>query len=355
MVAETLQTAALAGKGEIVGKLIDLGVDLNFSQGFHGSALQYACSSGHEHIVRMLISHGANVNSEGGEHGSPLQCACALGHREIVEILIDKGADVIAEGGRYGGPFYAACFGGDEHIIKIIIDSGFDDSIPVKNYDKLLGEACRQDIPHVVDVLIACEVDLAQDRNIGEYLWTACYFGSKEVIKALVAAGANVNARGGPRGNTLLATLTCAGIERDIPMLLIDLGAKFDTDNEFGSALHKATSEGNAPLVERLLELEADVETLGSRSTQLANALLAASWRHYGESCDDVVRVLLKNGAQGSAVDAYGRTPLMVASSSGHADTVAQLLQISGTLPNHKDTVYGWTALSLAAYRGHEI
>jgi ankyrin repeat protein len=79
-----------------------------------------------------------------------------------------------------------------------------------------------------------------------------------------------------------------------------------------------------------------------------ADSQLSATRNGY----EEVVKLLLNNGAELEAKSNDGPTPLLSAASNGHA-AIVKLLIDNGAELEAKD-YYGWTALSLAANNGHE-
>ena len=122
--------------------------------------------------------------------------------------------------------------------------------------------------------------------------WTAlhlaAYFGQRDVAAALLAAGADVNARTTNAQNNLPLHAAAAGKHRAIVDLLLDSGADVNARQEGGwTALHAAAQDGDTPMIASLLV----------------------------------------HGADSNARNAAGQTPLVIASSHGHAEAVELLRQ----------------------------
>ena len=99
---------------------------------------------------------------------------------------------------------------------------------------------------------------------------------------------------------------------------------------------------GRVDAMDVLLEAGADVETKIEGETMLFFAI--------GHGLADMVEVLLKHGANVSAVTSYGYTPLMVAAFYGHTDIVAALLE-AGADPNQVVDEGKFFALYIAAWQ----
>ena len=94
-------------------------------------------------------------------------------------------------------------------------------------------------------------------------LMKAAHHGDGKIIRLLIAAGAQVNARNADGNNALW--LACVGGHLDMIDALVEAGIDIDNRNDNGAtALMYAASSGKAAVVERLLAKGADVtpETL---------------------------------------------------------------------------------------------
>ena len=89
-----LHVAAKKGHREIVGYLIDKGIDIDAKGGtFDASALNLAAGAGHLEIVKFLLEAGAELDVSLAKR-NPLFGAIYGGHKEVVEFLVEKGIDI---------------------------------------------------------------------------------------------------------------------------------------------------------------------------------------------------------------------------------------------------------------------
>lgn len=114
---------------------------------------------------------------------------------------------------------------------------------------------------------------------------------------------------------------------------------------ETADALHLAVDLGKAEVVKILLKHGADKNGKDSYGQSLV--MTAASNHHI-----DVLALLIKAGADVSAPNQYRITPLAVAAEQGHLDEV-NMLVAAGAKVNARDTS-GGTALSVAILRGYK-
>jgi len=116
-----LHIAGNNGNIAVVGRLLQVGADVNAQGGYHDNALYAASAKGHDQIVQWLLEEGADVNTQGGYYGNALQAASVRGHDQIVQRLLEKGADVNAQGGYYGNALQAASAWGHDGIVQRLI------------------------------------------------------------------------------------------------------------------------------------------------------------------------------------------------------------------------------------------
>ena len=196
----------------------------------------------------------------------------------------------------------------------------------------------------VVKALLANGADVnAKDKYGATALMVASEKSYLEVVKALLAKGADVNAKDN-NGVTALMVASGNGHTEVVNLLLAngaDVNAK---DNDGLTALRMASQFGHSEVVKVLLAKGADIN---AKANDGVTALMVAAQNGHSE----VVKSLLANGADVNAKDKYGATALMLASEIGHSEIVKFLLA-EGVNVNAKDN-NGVTALMLASGIGH--
>jgi ankyrin repeat protein len=167
--------------------------------------------------------------------------------------------------------------------------------------------------------------------------------GRVEVVRLLLAAGANVNAQN-RYGSTALREAAMHGHVEAVRLLL---AAKADVNmqNQNGdTALIEAARDGRVDIVQLLLAAKADVNA----QSQWGHTALIYAAR--GGSVE-VVQLLLAAGADVNAQDQNGWTALLVAAQNGRADVVRLLLAAGANV--NLQSQNGATALIMAAANGH--
>jgi ankyrin repeat protein len=173
----------------------------------------------------------------------------------------------------------------------------------------------------------------------------AAVAGHEPVVRMLLERGGRINQKS-RQGNTPLMNAVVLGRTKSV-RLLLELGANPNTSDPTGiTALMAAVVRGNLGAVQLLLDRRADPNrATAEKATSLHLAAGFRSPSRFKRSAD-IIKVLLRKGANPNARGARGFTPLMVASRTGNPDAVKALLA-RGAKPNLKNSA-GHTALRLA-------
>jgi ankyrin repeat protein len=174
-------------------------------------ALLRAVGLGHAEVVEALIEAGADVNLKDEHDGgsSPLKQAVVGGHLSVVRVLLKHHADV-----NYG----------DEDGHTNLLSAALAAAASVLPPEALLfinpdaestedvspGSVPRQDRLEIVRLLLAAGADVnlrAEDCGLNA-LTGAAALGDAEVVRLLLAAGADPNVWAGPFNPLKLAAMT---------------------------------------------------------------------------------------------------------------------------------------------------
>jgi ankyrin repeat protein len=146
--------------------------------------------------------------------------------------------------------------------------------------------------------------------------------GNVEVVKSLLAHGADVNGRG-PWGVTALMYANPENTETS--RLLLDAGAPIDArdDDRATALMYAAAMGGSTEKVRLLLTRGADVNATGSLLKHSDSTAL-----HYAADGgrSEVIKELLRYHADANAKNADGMTPLMWAANRGDVSSITALL-----------------------------
>jgi len=380
--------AAKGGNLSAVQTLLADGADINAKDTIYGTTvLMWAAAKGHSEVVELLLEKGTEVNAALNDGRTALWQASWKGRTEIVKLLLTAGADVDAKGEFSLGvrwdtgwsgwstdaqsivaetmkksreaalnassktktvhvtPLFMASRNGHIEVVKLLLEAGADVNFEVKDAD---GESCtpyimakemdRKDIMQLLKKAGAkeSEADVSDNntesakpaKNANEdkdaQLLQAAKYGNLPAVQALLANGADVNAKETTYGATALIIASQNGHTEIVKLLLekgADVNAKVTT---YGAgALYAASQNGHTEVVKLLLEKGADVNV--KQTVDGTTALMVASQNGH----TDVVKLLLEKGADVNVRANNGFTALGVARDAGRTDVV-QLLEKAG-------------------------
>ncbi len=190
--------------------------DLNLPSKDGSYPLVVAIEWGDLAIVRSLLDAGADSNLKLGDGISPFTLSIEYKRPDIAVMLIDRGADCVSGGSIGLTPLHLAASHGDVQLVQKLVSCG-------------------------------AQVD-ARDANGWTALHTAAANSADvDIARALVSAGANVNAVGG--GVTPIV-LAIGGKRQELSRLLINSGADLTIRTSNGaSVLQVAEATHDAALI----------------------------------------------------------------------------------------------------------
>jgi ankyrin repeat protein len=412
-----LSEAVRVANLDITEMLLEAGADANITNEDGQTVLMLAARTGNVALATLLVQRGADVNRrERFRQQSAVMWAAAQNHPDMVAFLISKGADlsVRAQANDWetqitseprvqyrptGGltPLLYAARAGCLGCVKAMVEAGADKDRPNPDGMTPMIMALDNGYPAVAHYLL--------DRGANPLTWdwwgrTPLYVAvtmrggldsragsrtpeSLAFIKALLAAGVNVNAqlafkepsRGG-RDNRFRDDLLTTGatpllraaqtFDNEVVRLLLEHGALVDLPNASGvtpfmaaagigtrtgggvlgpgipdnvvalsletmEILRKAGADVNARItdVTSLTARIARANTLTGRQGQTTLFFAAETGR------TEVVKYLLANGAKTDLVDDMGKSPIDVVASSRNdrSKEIAALLRKAPSTP----------------------
>ena len=362
-----LSLACTNGNSAMVELLLKAGADPNTALPGGETALMTAARAGKLGPVKSLLIRGAAVDSRDDRHGqTALMWAAAEGHVEVVKELLEAGADFRLRLPSGFTPLLFAVREGRLSVVRVLLKAGADvnETVPVdagrrRGYGGRLppagASALLLAVMNAHYELAAHLLDEGADPNAALPGYTALHaitsvrkpgvgdndpapegsgtMSSLELVKKLVAQGADVNARMTKRANLANTRLKEIGAT---PFLLAALTA----DAELMRTLAALGADPFLPNVEH--------------STPLMVAAGLAT-RSPGEDAGtegevlEAVQAALDLGADVNAVDSNGETA-MHAAAYKNLPKVVQLLAAKGAridIWNRTDK-FGWTPLAIA-------
>lgn len=331
-----------------------------------------------EQLSQMGIAYDADT----------LVARAGAGDLQAVTLLLRAGLPPDALDGKRLSALQAAVSGGHMPVIQALLEQGADASAALP---WAAGHGRRETLAP----LLALNPDAAA---LGQALHNAAGGPHTDIVQTLLAAGADVNARGGDYNSSALIEAAAEANAATVQLLLqhgADLSAKSDFgDTPLLAALRPRGSQGVAVLGQRMAVLRVLLDggaaledrlqsmqqwqptalLLAIESGLPAAALLlvergadvnaqtgfpghqqpdmnALMWATHAAQVE-VVSALLDKGAGIDAQNSSGYSALMIAAESGQVE-VLQLLLRRGANPTLRNRS-GHTALELSRSAGHE-
>lgn len=351
-----LLSAAGKGDGARVAEILDEHPDLINERGTlpGNTGLRTALhfGSGHEAVVRTLLERGADPNiRDEGDNAFPIHFAAERGDLAVLKLLIEHGADPIGAGTTHELDVlgWAVCFGYAMHV-------------DVARY--LLAHGARHT------------------------LLSAVAMGDADAVRALAAAGADLNQRM-DRTNQHRTALHLAVVKKQVAALvaLVELGADLNVEDAVGmTPLDHAVLNEEEEMTRLLMDAGAritlpaaiildrpqDIERLTRDSPDLlsmtskprwARLLVHASSRVSGRVIEKLLATITRHRAGLSVVNAEDDPETAVDGASGYTtlhsaafagnDAAVEALLRHGANPRARDGKYCGTPAGWAAYAGH--
>uniref|UniRef100_A0A8D2PDY8 K Homology domain-containing protein n=1 Tax=Zosterops lateralis melanops TaxID=1220523 RepID=A0A8D2PDY8_ZOSLA len=345
-----LMAAASGGYVDIVKLLLVHGADVNAQSSTGNTALTYACAGGFVDVVKVLLKAGANIEDHNENGHTPLMEAASAGHVEVARVLLEYGAGINTHSNEfkesaltlacYKGilaallierganleevndegytPLMEAAREGHEEMVALLLAQG---EIPWRwraninaqteeTQETALTLACCGGFSEVADFLIKAGADI--ELGCSTPLMEAAQEGHLELVKYLLAAGANVHATTAT-GDTAL-TYACENGHTDVADVLLQAGADLEHESEGGrTPLMKAARAGHLCTVQFLISKGANVNRATANNDHTVVSL----------ACAGVTELYLE---WGMLHQRDGSTMLIEAAKGGHTNVVSYLL-----------------------------
>jgi len=340
-VSQTLVDAIKDQNRKAVMALIASHADVNATQPDGSTPLAWAAYEDDVEMVSALLNAGAKVNAANEYGETPLTLACANGNAEIVSKLVAAGADVNAA--RWSGEtaLMIAAGSGNPQVLKTLIDKDARvGAVESRKGQNALMWAAANGHPEAVDVLLKAGANPNTASKAG---FTPTIFASQKgdakSVARLLDAGADINYAVPAGLNALLIAVTAQ--KPEVASVLIAHGASVTSKDRTGNtALHIAAQLGDLELAEQLIAKGADVNAKTNK-TQVGGGRGGGGGFFRGPSGEqtplmlaaradkvDVMKALVKAGADPKLRAQDGSTLLMAAANSGHLAAVSYAYEL---------------------------
>ncbi|RJE26222.1 Ankyrin repeat protein [Aspergillus sclerotialis] len=345
-----LHLAAMNGHERIIEQLLKAGGDPTAMDVTGSSPLHLAAASGHCGTIYKLINSAETLVSLADYSGlTPLHNAAARGTLESIEILLNGGANIDAVSDEGSPLHYAIQHNGDPRVVGFLLTQGSNTEVADQSGRRPLHVAAKLGNAEIVRLLIDCaELDSTDNHDMTP-LMLAVEQGSIKVVQELLDHGANITASN-VDGTTPLHLAVGHGHRNIVDSILQQdhVPHKFTVrarNTQGQIPLHIAAQYGDMDIVTTLLSFR------GDRQVKMADVCDRMPLHNaVKEGHADVVRELIRHGADGTCADFEGLTPLHMAASAGYVEIAVLLLNVDAD-PNAQDE-NGYTSLHHATMAG---
>ena len=323
-----LMAAARTGKVAAVKALLARGADVNAEETLKGqTALMWAVAARHLDVAKVLIAHGADMTARSHNEWTPLLFAARDGDIEIARLLLANGADVNEADASGTAVLLVATVRGQVEFANFLLERGANPNMTDAGYTALHWAAGKWHTYFTNDYSYAPGTT---------YEWAAVAGlprGKLDLIKALLAHGADVNAR-------LAKVPPQSG-----------RGGTGATVVRGATPFYLAALAGDAEVMRLLLANGAEPEAIldsGTTPLMAASGINYSAWTSRIETSSylEAAKLLIGLGTDIHAVNDQGWTALHAAVFGRHQPVVEYLLEQGANM--NARTKLGQTVLGMA-------
>lgn len=222
-----LLIASNEGDSTKVSALLELGIDVNYSEPDGVTSLMFAAEAGHLDIVLILLHHGAKVDILPYNQVDALLGACIAGHVFVADTLIQNGANVNTS--NYFG------------ATPLMYASAYDDYT-------------------LADMLLFYEAKVEKKDEYGNMaLMYSVFYGNSDITNLLVGHGAKVTAKDMEGFTPLMIAAQNGHLDEVVFLLENEADINMQNDKNL-TALSLAIINKQSNVVEYLIEQGADAD-----------------------------------------------------------------------------------------------
>jgi ankyrin repeat protein len=345
-----LSLACSRGSSAMVKRLIAAGASVRAALPSGESAVMTCARTGAAEAIRGLAERGADVNVREAHRGqTALMWAAGGKHAGAVKVLIERGADVNAVSTGGFTPLMFAAREGDPESSRLLLAAAarLEDTTPAGESALLLAAASVSGVTArdyrlvaepsgheaVAILLVDRGANVNQADTLGQTaLHHAVETGKRGLLNALIARGANLNARLAQQGLPFRRGdyVSRAGFGGATPFWLAAMYGDVETMRTLhaaGADLKLPSRNGTTPLMvaaglgqtdsrivpeSRLLEAVKYLVSLGGDVNEANTGGQTAVHGAAGISAHAIIGYLASQGANLEAKDKGGRTPIDV-------------------------------------------
>jgi ankyrin repeat protein len=348
---ETLLFYAIRGnRADIVKRLVELGTDVNHTNGWRQTPL-HILEKDNKEIADILLENGADVNALNGRNETPLHVAVSSGLYNVSKALLEKGADVNVKNMYGETPLHIAVVAGNLPIIKLLVkDYNADVNEKSSKGDSLLhvlitdSKVPDQQKLQILEFLLEnSPIDINVENLYGDTpLVMVGLLENPTLALKLLEKGANPNISNeeGDIALSLFIDQNQPNLEEIIRAFLEKGVNPNHTNNAGETLLLKALKVENLGVADILIESGADVNKPDQYKVSPVFILLDLNPRD--EAIENTLKLMITKGLKLNIRNQEGKTPVEVAREHGHSPEVLNLLVGETTEPAPTDLWNGF-------------
>ncbi len=301
MLSDVLPRAAAYGDTTLVAEILTHKVDTERRAIWDATPLMHAAERGMAEMVSDLLKAGAMVAARDQEGLSAQIFSARSGNAVAVELLLDAGAKG-NEADKYGDTaLMAAAAAGEPNCVDLLIKRGAEVNAQNSRHQTALLSGAMADDGFVASLKDRGHPQVADDL-----------IHRDEVVKLILDAGADVNARGANGRSALFSS------DDEIVEEILQHDPELEVRDDNGATPLVATASES--IAELLVDAGADVN---AEDKQGKTALIQAAEMNYIEKLEIVAKV---PGVQFDHKDQAGETATMAAKRTGHKECLQALI-----------------------------
>ncbi|XP_063923595.1 uncharacterized protein LOC135137792 isoform X2 [Zophobas morio] len=348
-----LQLACLKGVYENAITLLDFDASINRMDKEGNNALHYASKSqqNNHDIIELLSEEGIDINVQNQNGTTALQFACRKAVYENAEMLLYFGASINSTDKDNNNALHYASRSNqvNQDVIKILTEKGVDVNAQNKNGTTALQFACLSGVHENAATLLDFEASInitdKENKNALHYTSESKQV-NRDIIKILTERGINVNAQN--KSGTTALQLACLKAVHENVQTLLDFEASINsTDKNNKNALHYASEsrQNNRDIIQLLIDKGIDVNIQNKNGTTALNLACLTG-------VNQNAKILLDKGASIDSMDKNNKNALHYASESQQNNQDIIQLLIGKGIDVNAQNKNGTTALQLACLTG---
>jgi ankyrin repeat protein len=328
-----LHFAAKMGHEKVVTTLLEKGASIDIRDVHKRTALHYAAENGHTDVARVLMEKQADPTATDEKGQTALHCAVLGRSEDLVRLMLMQDQSSISLGDYFGRtPLHLAAERAFSLVVDMLLAEGANANAVDNNGKTPLIYAVQSGRSDVVEILLLRFADpnfdpgmpdsvtFAQSPNLSLHerpsldipqyetdssgetaLLLAVREGNKDMVKSLLAAGADLNWTNS-RGEAALF-IAISNDMTEIAKLLFHAGADPHAKTRSGSTpLEAAIARGNTELMTMFdwdFKTSSETNSKGSADSAMSNDMdrLFATWRK--TSAGSILREALERSQSG--------------------------------------------------------